>query len=162
MMTSFALTLAVLTALGVPLQSQGAQTQVHDRAAMVMGFDQEQTAHHFYLYGDGGAIDISVKDPGDIKDRDAIRSHLPHIALMFGQGDFDAPMLVHDSKAVPGTATLGQLKDRIAYTYIETATGGRVNIVTQDKAALAALHEFLQYQIREHHTGDVAGVRPRQ
>jgi hypothetical protein len=29
---------------------------------MVMGFDLDKTAHHFYLYEDGGAIDIAVKD----------------------------------------------------------------------------------------------------
>ena len=80
---------------------------------------------------------------------------------MFGAGDFDAPMLVHDSRDVPGTATLARLKSQIAYTYVETPTGGRVNIVTGDKAALRAVHEFLAYQIREHHTGDSAEVRPR-
>ncbi len=133
----------------------------HDRAAMVMGFDQNLTVHHFYLYEDGGAIDIAVKDGSDVRDRDAIRSHLPHLALMFGAGDFDAPMLVHDSRDVPGTATLARLKSQIAYTYVETPTGGRVNIVTGDKAALRAVHEFLAYQIREHHTGDSAEVRPR-
>jgi hypothetical protein len=46
------------------------------------------------------AIDVSVNDPADTKNRDAIRSHLPHITMMFGSGDFDAPMLVHDSKTV--------------------------------------------------------------
>ncbi|MEO8076198.1 MAG: hypothetical protein ABI818_07710 [Acidobacteriota bacterium] len=162
MMTTFSMTLMVLTAFGFPWQTQGPHTHGNDRAAMVMGFDQEQTTHHFYLYGDGGAIDISAKDPTNIKDRDAIRSHLPHLTMMFGQGDFEAPMLVHDSKAVPGTATLARLKDQVTYTYVETPTGGRVNIVTQDTAALAALHEFLVYQIREHHTGDPASVRPRQ
>ncbi len=161
MMTTFSMTLMVLMVFG-PAQTQGSHTHVDDRAAMVMGFDQEQTAHHFYLYGDGGAIDVGAKDPTNIKDRDGIRSHLPHITMMFGQGNFEAPMLVHDSKAVPGTATLTRLKDRVAYTYIETPMGGRVNIVTNDKAALDALHEFLTYQIREHHTGDAASVRPRQ
>ncbi|MEP6918131.1 MAG: hypothetical protein ABJC89_20960 [Acidobacteriota bacterium] len=162
MMTTFSMTLVVLTAFGLPLQTQGPPTHGNDRAAMVMGFDQERTAHHFYLYDDGGAIDVSAKDAGNSQDRDAIRSHLPHITMMFGQGDFDAPMLVHDSKAVPGTATLARLKDQVAYTYVETPTGGRVNIVTRDTAALAALHAFLVYQIREHQTGDLASVRRRQ
>ena len=30
-----------------------------------MGFDQQRTAHHFLLFKDGGAIDVSVKDAGD-------------------------------------------------------------------------------------------------
>ena len=52
-------------------------------------------------------------------------------------------------------------KDAIRYTYVETPVGGRVNIVTTDKAAVAALHEFLRYQISEHKTGDPGKVGPR-
>ena len=133
----------------------------HDGGAAVMGFDQEKTAHHFYLHDDGGTIDVSVKDAADTQNRGAIRTHLPHIAGMFGRGDFEAPMLVHDSRDVPGTAVLATLKQRIAYTYVETPAGGRVDIVTTDPAALAAVHEFLRYQIREHHTGDPGKVTPR-
>jgi hypothetical protein len=46
---------------------------------------------------------VSANDPADTRNRDAIRSHLPHIAMMSGEGNFDVPMLVHDSKNVPGT-----------------------------------------------------------
>ena len=134
---------------------------MNDRGAMVMGFDQNKTAHHFYLYEDGGAIQIGVKDGTDTKDRDAIRSHLPHIAMMFGSGDFDAPMLVHDTKDVPGIKILAERKDKIAYRYSETPTGGRVDIVTRDARALSALHDFLHYQIKEHQTGDTGQVTKR-
>jgi len=34
-----------------------------ERAAMVMGFDQEVTAHHFSLFTDGGAVEVIVKNP---------------------------------------------------------------------------------------------------
>ena len=132
-----------------------------DRGAMVMGFDQDKTAHHFYMYEDGGAIEVIAKDPADAKNRDAIRAHLPHIAMMFGGGDFDAPMLVHDTKNVPGADTLAKLKDKIRYSYVETPRGGRVDVVTTDRSALSALHEFLKFQIREHHTGDPETVRKR-
>jgi hypothetical protein len=77
-------------------------------------------------------------------------------------GDFDAPMLVHDSKDVPGTATLAKLKDRIAYRYADTTNGGRVDIVTKDTDALVALQKFLSYQIKEHHTGDPVAVTKRK
>ena len=122
--------------------------------AMVMGFDQLATTHHFRLYEDGGAIEVTVNDPGDVKDRDAIRAHLPHIAMMFGSGNFEAPMLVHDSSHVPGTAVMAERRDRIRYTLVETANGGRVEIVTTDPQALAAVHAFLTYQVAEHKTGD--------
>jgi len=131
------------------------------RAAGVMGFDQERTAHHFLLFKDGGAIDVSVKNAGDTKNREAIRSHLPHIAMMFGNGNFDAPMLVHDSANVPGTKVMTARKDAIRYQYAETPNGGRVTIVTSDPQALDAVHAFLKYQIAEHKTGDPATVRLR-
>jgi hypothetical protein len=131
------------------------------RAGSVMGFDQQKTAHHFFLFKDGGAIDVSVKDAADAKNREAIRSHLPHIAVMFGSGNFDAPMLVHDSARVPGTPVMAARKTAIRYQYAETPNGGRVTLVTSDQQALDAVHAFLKYQIAEHKTGDPATVRPR-
>jgi hypothetical protein len=141
--------------------AQDPHSQMNQRGAMVMGFDQDKTTHHFYMYEDGGAIDVSVKDAADVKNRDAIRSHLPHIAMMFGDGNFDAPMMVHDSKNVPGTAAMTKLKDKIAYKYVETPKGGRVDITTTDKAALSAVHEFMKFQISDHKTGDPLTVRKR-
>jgi hypothetical protein len=126
-----------------------------------MGFDQELTTHHFLLFNDGGAIDVSVRDPSDTRNLDAIRSHLPHIAKMFGDGNFEAPMLVHDSKNVPGTAAMAAGKANIRYSYVDTANGGRVNIVTTEPESLAAVHAFLKFQIEDHQTGDPATIRRR-
>jgi hypothetical protein len=134
---------------------------VDRRGAAVMGFDQGVTKHHFLLFTDGGAIDVAANDAADGKNRDAIRSHLPHIAMMFGNGNFAAPMLVHDSTEVPGTAVMTARKDRIRYQYVETTMGGRVNIVTTDAEALAAVHAFLRFQIADHKTGDSTAVRTR-
>ena len=131
------------------------------RGASVMGFDQARTTHHFLLFADGGAIDVSVKDAADTKNRDAIRAHLPHIATMFGSGNFESPMLVHDSANVPGTEVMTARKDAILYRYTETPNGGRVTIVTSDPGALDAVHAFLKYQIAEHKTGDPLTVRSR-
>jgi len=140
----------------------GARQDHHgSKSAAVMGFDQERTAHHFFLFNDGGAIDVSVKEAGDPKNREAIRSHLPHIAAMFGSGNFDAPMLVHDSANVPGTKTMAARKAAIRYQYVETANGGRVNIFTSDREALDAVHAFLKFQIAEHKTGDSTTARTR-
>jgi hypothetical protein len=141
--------------------AQDPHARMHQRGAMVMGFDQEKTTHHFYLFEDGGAIDVAVKDGTDTVNRDAIRSHLPHIAMLFGGGNFEAPMRVHDSKDVPGTAQMAALRDKIAFKYVETPAGGRVDITTTDRAALAAVHEFLKFQIADHKTGDRLEVRKR-
>src|SRR5262245_55382074 len=140
---------------------QDHQTSMDQRGALAMGFDQQLTTHHFLLFKDGGAIDVSVKNASDAKNRDAIRSHLPHIASMFGTGNFDAPMLVHDSASVPGTNVMAAHKDAIRYRYVETATGGRVDIVTTDSEALAAVHAFLKFQIADHKTGDPSAIRTR-
>jgi hypothetical protein len=135
---------------------------VEARGTRVMGFDQQRTAHHFRLYDDGGAIDVAVVDPANAADRDAIRQHLPHIAVLFAQGRFDAPMLVH-ATAVPGTEDLARLRTEVTYSFVETPAGGRVDIATRHPDALAALHRFLAFQIADHRTGDptTVGRRPR-
>ena len=55
--------LTVLTALCIAglTPAQDPHQTMNDRGAMVMGFDLDKTAHHFYLYEDGGAIEIAVK-----------------------------------------------------------------------------------------------------
>jgi hypothetical protein len=131
-----------------------------DRGAHVMGFDQDQTVHHFRLHADGGAVDIAVKDGADGVNRDAIRSHLPHIAQMFSDGNFDAPMLIHQAE-VPGTDRMAALKSRIRFVYVETPRGGRLDIFTTDADALAAVHAFLRFQIADHRTGDTTAVTKR-
>ena len=133
---------------------------VQDRGAHVMGFDQDKTVHHFRLHADGGAVDITARDGADAVNRDAIRAHLPHIAQMFSDGNFDAPMLVHQTE-VPGTGRMAALKSRIRFVYVETPRGGRLDIFTTDAEALAAVHTFLQFQIADHRTGDTTAVTKR-
>ena len=160
----FAFPIVAVVALFAPVSAQQAAqgaAGLDARGQHVMGFDQQKTTHHFFLYDDGGAVDVSVKDPADKTNLDAIRAHLPHIAMMFGQGDFEAPMMVHDTKDVPGAKDLARLKDKITYAYANTPAGGRVDVVTTDKDALAALHAFLKFQIADHKTGDKTAVTKR-
>ena len=148
------------TALVLTLALAASNSQMNHRGAMVMGFDQDKTAHHFYLYADGGAIDVSVKDATDKTNLDAIRAHLPHIVAMFGEGNFEAPMLVHGT-AVPGTREMQKIKDAITWKYEESARGGRVSINTANADALKAVHAFLRYQITDHKTGDSLSITKR-
>ena len=150
-------TAALALLLSTPLvaqQSAGAAHHLDARGRQVMGFDQQKTTHHFRLYEDGGAIEVSVKDKADTENLTAIRGHLPHISKLFGDGEFEAPMHVHNAGDIPGMADLARLKSKLTYTFVETPTGGRVDIVTTDKEALDALHAFLRFQITDHQTGD--------
>ena len=154
--------LAVLfTATSLGAASAPAQDCHHsgvaERGDHVMGFDHEKTTHHFLLSPAGGSIEVSANDPADMASRDAIRGHLSHIATMFSKGNFDAPMLIHD-QVPPGVPTMKRKKAVINWSFEETESGGRVRIATKDAEAIAAIHEFLWFQIEDHQTGDPTDV----
>jgi hypothetical protein len=123
------------------------------RGAAAMGFDQHATVHHFRLAPDGGSIEVGVRDTADAANRAAIRSHLKEIASQFARGDFSKPLITH-AENPPGAARMAQLRAAITYHYEDTNRGGRVRIRSRTPEAVSAVHEFLRYQIREHHTGD--------
>jgi hypothetical protein len=128
-----------------------------ERGARGMGFSQSATAHHFLLKPDGGVIQVEVKDGSDASNRDLVREHLSHVARAFAEGDFKTPMLVHE-RVPPGADVMRRLKSEISYTYEETEAGGRVRISTRNAEALAAVHDFLRFQIEDHRTGDPLDV----
>jgi hypothetical protein len=134
-----------------------AQDAHHDavdkRGDHVMGFSHEKTTHHFRLYKDGGAIEVTANDPKDASSRDQIQMHLGHIAKMFAAGDFNAPMLIHD-RVPPGVPVMQKLKAEIQYEFQKTERGGTVRITTANAEAVEAVHEFLRFQIDDHRTGD--------
>ena len=155
---AFSLTAAIATFVFMTDSvSRGQASQSSARAAasgdVVMDFDQAKTTHHFKLLPEGGAIEITANDPSDVASRDAIRQHVAKIATMFGQGNFNIPMLVHGQKP-PGIDTMERLKGTISYTAENVPDGGRVRITTADSAGLKAVHDFLRFQIQEHKTGD--------
>lgn len=149
-----------LLALAALAQSQHDEHHngVNQRGDHVMGFSHEKTTHHFRLLAEGGAIEVTANDPKDTASRDQIRMHLGHIAKMFADGNFNAPMLIHD-KVPPGVPVLKQKKDAVTYRYEELENGGKVNITTADKEAKAAIHDFLKFQIKDHQTGDPEVVK---
>lgn len=111
------------------------------------------------LFSDGGAIEVESNNPDDEISKAAIRRHMQKIAGMFGQGDFSLPMFIHDS-IPPGVEVMKRLKDQIVYTTDSTARGTQVRITTSNPKALAAIHEFLCFQIKDHRTGDPLLVQP--
>jgi hypothetical protein len=129
------------------------QADVEKHGDMAMGFPHDKTTHHFRLLPDGGAIEVTVNDAKDRDDLQTVRMHLKHIAAMFSNGDFSIPMFVH-SEVPPGTTEMKDRRADIAYTFEEMPTGGRVRIVTVNHDALNAVHDFLNFQITDHQTGD--------
>ena len=134
---------------------------VNARGEAAMGFSQTETAHHFRLTRDGGLIQVEARDPADAANRDRVRQHLARVARMFAAGDFDTPLLVH-ARTPPGAAAMSRLKAEIVYAYEETERGGRVRITARSAEALAAVHEFLRFQIEDHQTGDPKAVDSSQ
>jgi hypothetical protein len=133
------------------------QADVEKHGDEAMGFPHDKTTHRFRLYADGGAIEVTANDSNDSQNMQAIRSHLTHIATMFFNGEFSIPMFVHD-QVPPGVPMMKEKRAEISYTFEELPAGGRVRIKTTNPHALKAIHEFLRFQIADHHTEDTTDI----
>jgi len=130
---------------------------VNKHGAEAMGFDQDKTTHHFRLYKDGGAVEVAAKDPADTSSIGQIRDHLKQQAKNFAAGAFAAPQHTH-GEMPPGVDTMARLRSKIRYDFKSPEGGGRLRITTADAQALAAVHDFLRFQIEDHATGDKTSV----
>jgi len=160
-------TAAVILLCGVI--SSGLQAQSHDsahhehmaemnrRGAEAMGFDQQNATHHFQLSKNGGVIEVSANDPQDKPTLNQIRLHLENQAKQFGNGDFGASEHTH-GRVPPGVETMQRLKSDIHYGFQATPAGGKITIESEAPEALAAIHDFLKFQIEDHETGDSTAV----
>jgi hypothetical protein len=79
---------------------------------------------------------------------------------MFSNGEFSIPMFVHD-EVPPGVPVMKEKRTEISYGLEELPTGGRVRIKTTNPDALKVVHDFLSFQIEDHHTGDITEVADR-
>jgi len=161
-------TIVVAGSIACAQQSQPADLQeskhdsmesMNERGDKVMGFDHDKTTHHFLLRSNGGVIQIEANEKTDTASRDEIRQHMRHIAMMFAEGNFSAPMLIHEQNP-PGAEVMKQLKSEIKYEFGENERGAFIRISTGNTAALKAIHDFLRFQIREHMTGDPLEPKP--
>jgi hypothetical protein len=155
------LRLMLMLTLGVTPVVLGAQDHhagVMKRGAHVMGFDQTTTTHHFRLSRTGGVIEVTANDAADATAIAQIQKHLQHIAAMFTEGNFSAPMLIH-AQEPPGVADMKRAAAAISYKYEPLPRGGRVLLHTTSH--IGAIHEFLRFQITDHRTGDPLEVPPQ-
>jgi hypothetical protein len=134
---------------------------VNERGDKEMGFSHDKATHHFFLYADGGTIEVKTNDAADTATRDQIRMHFTHIAKMFADGNFSIPMLIHHENP-PGADVMKQMRDHITYKFEETPHGGRIRITSADAKAVAGIHKFLMFQIKDHETGDSTAITKAQ
>lgn len=127
--------------------------EMNRRGESAMGFSRTKTTHHFRLLPTGGAIEVEANEARDAASRDQVRRHLAHIAQAFAAGDFAIPSETH-ARIPPGVDVMKRLGATVTYQFEEVEHGGRVRISTTNPDALAAIHEFLRFQIKEHETGD--------
>ena len=131
-----------------PADTDTAFADMQARGRRVMGVDQYTSRHVFEPLPDGGRI-VLERQVADSVGVAQIRRHLREIAEEFSRGDFSAPSSVH-ADDVPGTRVMKAKRVVIRYRMDSLPQGGAVRITTRDPEALAAVHEFLAYQRREH------------
>ncbi len=132
---------------------QASAQQQREREDEGMGFSQERTTHHFLLTSDGGTIQVTANTADDHTTIEQVHRHLEHVAHAFQAGDFTTPALVH-GQSPPGVPVMRQLRAEISYAYQQRPDGAAVVIRSRNREAVAAVQEFLRFQIREHKTGD--------
>jgi len=122
--------------------------EVQRRGQVAMGVDQYTSAHTFEALPDGGRITLrrDSLDPAGVAQ---IRSHMIEIAAAFRRGDFNLPGFVHD-RPVPGTAIMAGRRLSISYVADTVPLGGSLRIHSADSVAVAAIHQFLAFQRRDH------------
>lgn len=131
-----------------PNSPDSAFAQVQARGRQAMGVDQYTSTHLFESLPDGGRITLA-RDPADTVGGARIRAHMNEIAAAFRQGNFNIPGFVHD-REVPGTAVMRARRESITYTSDSAPGGGQLRISSRDGIAVAAIHEFLAFQRRDH------------
>ncbi|MBI1722513.1 MAG: hypothetical protein HYR48_01230 [Gemmatimonadetes bacterium] len=124
---------------------------MQQRGQRVMGVNQYTSTHRFDELPDGGRIELQ-RDGDDAVEIVQIRRHFAEIASNFADGNFTAPGAVHASD-VPGTAVMAAKRPLITYTMEILARGAALRIASADSEAVAAIHQFLEFQRREHGTG---------
>ena len=156
------LTLSILVLSLLAFAQENEHTHHHDavnaRGEKAMGFSQTATTHHFTLLPDGGFIQVQANSADDTMGRDHIRAHLQMQSKRFAAGDFSNSEQTH-ARVLPGTPQMQTLKSAITYKYEEIERGARLRISSKDPAAVAAIHDFLKFQIEDHQTGDAPKVK---
>ncbi len=96
---------------------------------------------------------VTANDLNDAETAARISRHLRTLASQFRRGDFSGPERDH-GPTLAGVENLRRLHEKIIYTAHSIAGGGELIISSDDRRAIDAIHQFLQFQMREHNSGD--------
>jgi len=123
------------------------------RATKVSGFDADRVNRHFYVLKNGGAVEITAKDPNDEATVKAIQSHLKKESDLWTKGNFESVTSVY-GRPPEGTAQLKKLRDEVTYAVVQEENGAVVRMLTVNPSAKSAIHDYLKFQIDQLKTGD--------
>ena len=137
-----------LTLVACQHNQESRQDEVADRGASVMPFDLERTTHIFEKLDSGGLQQV-LSDDLDADQIGLIQSHLSEEALLFSQGDFHDPEMIH-GHAMPGLHDLMMGYEKIDIEYAALENGGQITYVTQDDAMIDAIHKWFDAQLSDH------------
>lgn len=104
--------------------------------------------HMFVPTARGGVQTVMVHD-GDPAQVALVRSHLRVEAARFARGDLRDPATIHGNR-MPGLRTLSAGAGRVAVTYADVPSGGRITYTTGDPRLVTALHAWFAAQVRDH------------
>lgn len=154
---------ALVVTAGAIAQTEMASVQTPraealSRNSQLLGFDLTKTNQHFYLYKNGGAIDISAKNVDDVGSIAAVRRYLEKQEKLFAKGDVELQKQVY-TQLPQSLLTMRKLKDEISFSYTATDEGGALRMFTINKDARQAIHDYLKSQIVDNQTGDPTNVQ---
>jgi hypothetical protein len=137
---------------------QAPRAEALSRNSQLLGFDLNKTNQHFYLYKNGGAIDISAKNIDDVGSIAAVRRFLEKQEKAFAAGDIELQKQVY-AELPPSLLIIRKLKNEISFSYTSTDEGGALRMFTINNKARDAIHEYLKHEIKANQTDDPVTVQ---
>jgi hypothetical protein len=138
---------------------QAPRAEALSRNSQLLGFDLTKTNQHFYLYKNGGAIDLSAKNIEDVGSIAAVRRYLEKQEKAFAAGDIELQKQVYATELPPSLLLIRKLRDEISFSYTSTDEGGALRMFTINNKAREAIHDYLKHEIKANQTDDPLTVQ---
>lgn len=130
--------------------------EVQELGSHVMPFDLDKTLHVFNKTDTGGIQHVIAKDAADTEQIGLVRSHLAQLAAGFAKGDFSGPRQIHGAD-MPGLKALASAAGTVRFGYRDLPNGAEIEYRSEDKALIAAIHNYFDAQLSDHARHAVPG-----